>query len=153
MKGLERLERGKHFLVIENDPDDAFLIRRAFTTIPHCTSFVCRNTSEAKAYVLGAGLYSRRDTYPLPDTILCDLRLGDESGVQFIEWLFKTDEVKKFPVVVLTGSASPKEMEAAEGLGAKKVLRKPNDVDALRRMLAQIAQDLCKEDAPAGKRE
>lgn len=142
MRGLERLDGRKHFLVIENDPDDAFLIRRALTSIPHCSSFVCRNTSEARAYVLGAGLYARREAYPVPDTILCDLRLGDESGVQFIEWLTRTREVERIPVIVLTGEATPKEMEAAAGFGARKVLRKPHNPDALREMLAQLANEL-----------
>src|SRR5436305_11482190 len=68
------------FLVLEDDANDALLIRRAFTNAA-CRAFVCRNTSEARAYLVGAGMYGNRDRFPFPDIFMTDLRLGDESGI------------------------------------------------------------------------
>jgi two-component system, response regulator len=142
ISSLEQVERHKHFLVIENDADDAFLIRRAFSLIPNCTSFVCRNTSEARAYVLGAGIYSQRDLFPIPHTIICDLRLQDESGVQFIDWHLKSEEQVRAPLVVLSGSASPAEIAQVATLGVDRILQKPNNFEALRTILSGIAEEL-----------
>src|SRR5438045_756430 len=93
------------FLVLEDDADDALLIRRAFTNAA-CRAFVCRNTSEARAYLMGAGMYADRHRFPSPDIFMTDLRLGDESGVQFLEWIRSQPEFQGLPVVVLSGSFS-----------------------------------------------
>ena len=64
---------GLHFLIVENDPDDAYLIARAFKKIPHCgTVSLTRNTSEAKAYLKGAGMYADRQQFPFPSAILSE---------------------------------------------------------------------------------
>jgi hypothetical protein len=43
--------KAKHFLVVENDANDAFFIDRALRGAPQCKSTViCRSGSEAQAY-------------------------------------------------------------------------------------------------------
>jgi CheY-like chemotaxis protein len=136
---------GRTFLVIEDDANDAFLIRRAFTE-EHDKDmfvFVCRNTSEARAYLLGAGMYSDRTKFPFPEAIVSDVRIGEESGVHFLQWLRETEPLQEIPVIMLTGSASQREMETARHLGAMKVLRKPGDVTKLKQMLLNVISELC----------
>src|SRR5947207_7024957 len=84
--GMEDLPYRKTFLVLEDDANDAFLIRRAFTNAA-CRTFVCRNTSEARAYLVGARTYADRERFPFPDIFVTDLRLDEESGVSFLTWL------------------------------------------------------------------
>src|SRR5688500_14213048 len=120
----------KYFLVIEDDADDAAFIRRAFSPMRDCSAFVCRNSSEAKAYLQGAGLYKDRQKYPVADAIIGDLRLGEESGVEFVAWL-KAGELKHLPVAILTGFDAPMEMAAAQKLGAVMSLRKPKTTEEL----------------------
>src|SRR6185436_3289781 len=107
------------FLVLEDDANDALLIRRAFTNAA-CHAFVCRNTSEARAYLVGAGMYADRTRFPFPDIFMTDLRLGDESGVHFVEWLRSKDDLAELPVVVLSGSATPKDIAAEKSLGVAR---------------------------------
>jgi CheY-like chemotaxis protein len=136
---------GRTFLVIEDDANDAFLIRRAFTeeAPPDMFVFVCRNTSEARAYLLGAGMYSDRHKFPFPEVIVSDVRIGEESGLLFLEWLRGIPNLRDIPVIMLTGSASQREMDIATNLGAVKVLRKPSDVNRLKQMLLKVIAELC----------
>jgi DNA-binding response OmpR family regulator len=129
-------------LVLEDDANDAILIKRAFTSAA-CRAFVCRNTSEARAFFLGSGMYADRDTYPFPDLFVTDLRLGEESGIQFLAWVRAFDESKKLPVVVLSGAATPGDILAVQRLRATRVLIKPADPIALQDMLILAARDLC----------
>jgi DNA-binding response OmpR family regulator len=137
------VKRGKTFLVIEDSADDAVLIRRAFDAMESCHAFVCRNISEGKAYVQGAGMYQNRQQYPFPNAVICDLLLGEESGMQFLAWLRTKSESPKLPVIILSGAASAKEMAAAINLGADDVLRKPARFEDLQAMLMDLAAKLC----------
>src|SRR6476620_521319 len=98
----------RHFMVVEDDANDAIQIRRIFSSLaPACTLFVCRNTSEARAYLKGAGMYADRLTYLMPDTVISDIRLPQESGIDLIRWLRSEQQLADIPVVVLTGAATP----------------------------------------------
>jgi len=133
-----------HFLVVENNPDDAFLITRAFKKVPHCgTLSLARNTSEAKAYLAGAGMYSDRRLYPVPSAILSDFSMEGETGVQLLAWMKKDPELSRIPFVLLTGSASEKDMQKAERLGAVKVLKKSADSLKLQAIVENLAEWLC----------
>ena len=129
-------------LVLEDDADDATLIRRAFTG-DTCRAFICRNTSEARAYFLGSGMYSDRRLYPFPELFVTDLRLGEESGIQFLAWVRAFDPAKDVPVIILSGAATPSDILAAQTLGATRVLIKPSDPIALQDMLIVTSRELC----------
>src|SRR5438045_1260493 len=77
---MDRAAVRKTFLILEDDANDALLIRRAFTNSA-CWAFVCRNTSEARAYLQGAGMYADRSRFPFPDMYVTNLRSGDETAI------------------------------------------------------------------------
>jgi CheY-like chemotaxis protein len=133
------------FLIVENDANDAFLIKRALGRVANCgSSFVCRNASEAKAYLRGAGMYSDRKMYPTPNVIITDLRMEGESGIEFVEWIRQQEEpIKSKAVIILTGSASRLQMDAAEKVGAQRVYRKPTRLEDLEELLLNIAEEFC----------
>jgi CheY-like chemotaxis protein len=133
----------KHFLVIEDNPDDAFLIARVFRKLPFCTAYICRNASEARAYIQGAGIYGERSKFPTPSAVLSDSGLSGELGAEFLGWLRKNPHFKEFPVYILTGSASVEDMDASRSLGASKVLKKPVQLEALEELLASVALEIC----------
>jgi CheY-like chemotaxis protein len=130
-------------LVIEDSADDAALIQLAFDALESCRAFVCRNLSEGKAYLHGAGMYADRVKYPFPNVVICDLNLGGESGLEFIDWLERSREFKKMPVVIVTGSTSEKDISAARRGSVIAVFKKPARFEELRPMLADIAGKLC----------
>lgn len=137
------VQPGKTFLVIEDSADDALLIRRAFAALEACQAIVCRNLSEAKAYMNGAGLYQDRTKYPFPNAIICDLHIGFESGVEFVVWIKAHEAFKDMPVIILTGTATTSEAVTAKQKGALDVLRKPSRFEDLRTMLNDLAAKLC----------
>jgi CheY-like chemotaxis protein len=66
----------------------------------------------------------------LPDVILLDLTMPIMDGYRFLEELQKREEAKTIPVLVVT-AAPP----AAGIAGARRVVTKPFDIDALSEML------------------
>jgi CheY-like chemotaxis protein len=139
----------RHFLVVEDDANDAIQIRRIFNSLePTCTVSVCRNTSEARAYLKGAGMYADRLAYPMPDTVISDIRLPEESGIDLIRWLRSEEQFGDIPVVVLTGAATPAEMQATRELGVDIILRKPAKAANFKALLQGVAENFC-QDPPA----
>lgn len=107
-------------LVVEDNPDDAVLVQRAF----HGDAFrfeVAKNGEEAlKRLTQGS---PNGDGFP--SLILLDLFLPGMNGFEFLTAIKKHPRASKIPVVILT--ASDKEDDAARSLefGAVKYLRKP----------------------------
>lgn len=134
----------KTFLVLEDDADDALLIRRAFTNA-RCFAFVCRNTSEARAYLTGAGMYADRRQYPFPEIFVTDLRLGEESGLNFLAWVRNQPELKHLEVVVLSGTVTPRDVMLLRNMGVKGILQKPGNPLELEGLLLGLSERLCAE--------
>lgn len=133
----------KTILVVEDNAIDAALIRRAFDAVPSCRAIVCRNLGEARAYLLGAGIYEDRVEYPFPNAVICDFRLGGESGNEFLIWLKSDPRSESLPVVILSGSVAPKDLIEAKKSGAVDVLLKPFRFDDLKTLVADVAQKHC----------
>ena len=130
--------------MVEENGDDAFIIQRAFRGMPYCTSFVCRNGSEARSYFLGEKHYSDRLNFPLPDGVILGFRYGTDSGLlEFIKWIADSPDWAGIPVVILTGGTTPKDVDTAFRVRAKQVLAKPTGMEALKEMLTELAREMC----------
>lgn len=109
---------------------------------------ICRNPSEAKSLLKGAGMYANREMYPLPDLIITDMRMGDESGMELVEWVRQQESpLREVPIVILSGSCTPLQFEAAQTVGANAVHRKPTRLEELQGLLNAIAEEFCKSSA------
>ena len=137
------LNNSKNFLVIEDNTDDALLIKRAFASTHSCQASVCRNLSEAKAYLHGSGMYADREKFPFPNAVISDMHLGFESAVDFLKWIKGDPQFQSMPLLVLSGTASTRECEMARELGAVDVLRKPGKYEDLKAMVQDLAGKLC----------
>jgi CheY-like chemotaxis protein len=136
-------KQAKTFLVIEDTADDAMLIQRAFKSVGDCQAFICRNLSEARAYVQGSGMYQNRDNFPFPNAVISDLHLGFESGVEFVKWMKSNAPFASMPVIILTGTANAPDCEEARQAGAVDILKKPARYEDLKMMLHDLAAKLC----------
>ena len=130
--------------MIENNPDEAFLITRAFgkVSVP-ATVFVCRNVPDAVSYLQGKGAYTDRIKHPFPYAILSDLHMPAESGLDFLRWVRAEVQFNTLPVIILTGSSAPAHIKEAYDLGAANVLTKPPTLPALTAMINQLAEEWC----------
>jgi CheY-like chemotaxis protein len=130
--GLERYL----ILLVEDDPNDIILIKRAFEKANITNPLqVVENGEEAISYLTGKGRYGDRVKYPLPMLLLLDLKLPRKSGHEVLEWLRKQPMLKRLTVVVLTSSQQSSDINRAYDLGANSYLVKPVTFNALVEMV------------------
>ena len=128
-------------LLVEDNPNDVLLIRRAFSkvNIPNPLNVV-GDGEKAIEYLSGANEYADRSRFPLPLVILLDLKLPRKSGHEVVDWLRAQPVLKRIPVVVLTSSSMKSDVERCYDLGVNSYLVKPVNFDDLRGLMELIRQ-------------
>ena len=107
-------------LLIEDDPDDVFLFKRAVAhSAARCDVQDVSTLQDAEDYLCGSGLYTDRDRYPLPDVIITDLAFRGGSGLEFLSWLQQHPEFGNIPVLCVSGTEDPGKLEQARRFGVK----------------------------------
>ena len=126
-------------LIVEDDASDAKLLLRGFKKAKVLNPIVhLSNGDEALQYLAGAGRYGDRNKYPLPAVILLDLTMPGMSGIELMQWMRVQGEIKRIPVVVLTGDSNPNTVDAAYDLGANSYLVKPGNAVEIANMVHDI---------------
>lgn len=119
-------------LHIDDDPNDTELLKAA--TAKAGVSFALRNVEDGEqaiAYLSGTGAYANRKRYPLPSLILLDLKLPRATGFEILKWIRNHPELRKVPVIVLSGSELLDDKHQAFAGGAKAYHVKPLGFEAL----------------------
>src|SRR5947207_13623222 len=99
------MARSQTILLVEDDPNDALLVRMAFQkSFPGVPIKIARNGLEAIDYLKGKGPFADRKEHPLPDLLLLDLKMPLMDGFEFLQWLRDEPGLKRLPVIVLTSS-------------------------------------------------
>ena len=134
---------GKLMLLIEDAPVDVLLVKRALGRVPLGELQVVRSAQQGREYLLGVGEYGDREKYRLPDIILLDLTLPDESGLSFLKWRSSQgEETRVTPVIVITGQIAPWMAAEAHVLGASCVLIKHMDPTVFESHLRMLFETL-----------
>jgi CheY-like chemotaxis protein len=127
-------------LLVEDRSDDVLLMLRSFERAGIKAPFVvAQDGDEAIQYLSEAGKYSNRDTHPIPDLVLLDLKLPKTDGFEVLQWIRSRPELLGLRVVVLTSSQQISDVNKAYALGANSFLVKPMDVDGLVELSGLIA--------------
>jgi len=115
------------FLLVEDDPHDAFMVEREFGHAPHLILRHVADGLEAVHYLSGEGKYSDRDQFPLPNVILLDLKMPRFSGFDFLDWLHTKSpgDLRVIPVIVMSSSSMPEDVKRVYALGANCYMSKP----------------------------
>ncbi len=128
-------------LIVDDDENDIFFARRAFTDINvHCQFQVLKNGQEAVDYLAGCGAYANREKFPLPMMILMDLKMPIMDGFQVLEWLRKRPGIKVIPTIVFSSSDVPRDITRAYELGANSFMTKSVTYDGLLLKLQTLSQ-------------
>ena len=101
--------------VVEDDKDIVEVIKYNLTKEGYQVS-VARNGEE--------GLRTMKEKKP--DLILLDIIMPKMGGFEVMEEMQKNAELKKIPVIVISNSGQPVELDRAQKLGAKDYLVKSN---------------------------
>lgn len=113
-------------LIVENDPAAARLTKEAFREAGLIQGVrSVPNGDEALAYLRREQKYK---DHPHPDVIFLDLHLPKKSGLEVLHEIKTNPQLKVTPVVVVSGSADPKEIREAYELHASCYIRKPDDL-------------------------
>jgi len=126
-------------LLVEDDPNDIMLFRRAKDKTNLANPLqVVEDGEAAVAYLSGQGQYADRNRYPLPALVLLDLKLPRKSGLEVLAWLREQPGLRRVPVVVLTSSKESTDVGLAYDLGANSYLVKPVAFDNLLEMIKAL---------------
>ncbi len=120
----------KEILLVEDNPDDAELTRIAFEEAKVANRLVVVGDGvEALDYLFARGQYAHRDADDLPSIVLLDLNLPKIDGREVLQALRANERTRSLPVVVLTTSTEPFDVEASYALGVNSYIRKPVDFE------------------------
>ena len=118
----------KCILLVDDNPDDVELTRLAFAEVRIGNPLVvARDGVEALDYLFGRGSHAGRDTRDLPALVLLDLNLPKLDGREVMQAIRAEPATHTLPVVALTTSAEPDEVEGLYALGVNSYIQKPVD--------------------------
>ena len=122
-------------LLVEDNPDDVIMIREAFEqSLTPIQLYVVSNGEQAIKFVRRTGTDALR-----PSLILLDLNLPIRNGLDVLAELKSDTEFLSIPIVVLTTSQAPNDIQQCYSLHANAYIIKPPDFDGYADVIKQVA--------------
>jgi CheY-like chemotaxis protein len=114
-------------LVVDDDPGDVLLIRDALEAAGRAQAVhVAVDGREAVSFLRRTGVHAAA---PRPDVVLLDLNMPGMNGWQVLADIKPDPKLSGIPILVLSTSRDPGDIEAAYALYANAYVPKPNDFD------------------------
>lgn len=131
--------REKVILLIEDNPDDVALTRRAFekNRMTH-QLIIAPDGAEALNFLFCTGAHTDRDPSINPALILLDLKLPKRDGLDVLAHIRADERTRLLLVVILTSSVEQEDMVKGYRLGANSYIRKPIDFDEFVAVINQL---------------
>jgi len=127
-----------HILLVEDNEGDIMLTKDAFEESRIKTVMsVVRNGQEAMDFLFKKGEYENAQR---PDLILLDINIPIYNGHQVLKKIKETDNLKKIPVIILTTSSNPKDVNLAYENHTNSYVKKPLDMDEFLEAIKQMEQ-------------
>jgi two-component system response regulator len=126
-----------HVLLVDDDADHVFLVRRALADVPgtEVTVEVAGDGEQATERLARARFRPGRR----PQLVLLDLKMPRMDGLEVLRRIRADEATAGLPVVVLTSSERPEDREAAVAAGATWFVCKPLDGRRFRAEVQQLA--------------
>lgn len=135
---LSKQGREAVVLLVEDNPDHAFLTQEAFEEAQQKVRLLhVDNGENCLAFLRRQPPY---DSAPRPDLILLDIHMPRMNGFEVMEAIVKDDALRGIPVVVLTTSAESLDVNRMYKLGCNSYLVKPGDFDIFTAAIRQLAE-------------
>jgi len=125
-----------HILLVEDNEGDIVLTKEAFEEAKILTKLsVVRDGKEALDFLTKQGKYTNAD---MPDMLLLDVNLPKKNGHQVLQYIKGDENLKHIPVIMLTTSSSPKDINLSYNNYANCFITKPVDVHEFIGVIATI---------------
>ena len=136
---MKATQNKKIILMVEDDPDDIYLIGEAIDECQmNAQIFIVEDGEQMLDYLHQRGNYSDPDIAPRPDLILLDLNMPRKDGREALVELKEDPDLRGIPVVVLTTSSSESDMKYSYEQGASGFVTKPVSFSGLRQAVCKI---------------
>lgn len=122
-----------YIFLVEDNPDDAFLVSRIIGKVCPETIIVARDGEEAIEM-----LQKMADdaSYKQIRLVLLDLKLPKINGIEVLQAIRSSDVLRSLPVAVLTSSDNDVDQERCRALGVLDYIFKPLTTDRLEHLLS-----------------
>lgn len=127
----------KHILLVEDNPNDIILTKRAFKKNNINTELsIVSDGVEALNYLINAATSNEKH---LPEVILLDLKLPRMDGLELLQRIRNDQLLENLPVVILTSSKEEQDIMKSYNLGANSYVRKPVNFEQFNEAIHQLA--------------
>jgi two-component system response regulator len=127
------MSSGKVILLIEDNPSDVELTRRALERSRIANQLVVAEDGETALEYLW-----REGPDELPALALLDLNLPKLSGLEVLKRIRADARTRRLPVVILTSSKEDQDVAAGYDLGVNSYIRKPVDFRQFAHCIEQL---------------
>jgi len=118
----------KHILLVEDNPSDIALTKRALEKGRVANKLVVLEDGKAALeYLMCTGEYACRDKKDLPAVVLLDIKLPLLDGHAVLKGIRSDPGLHRLPVVMLTSSKEQDDVAKSYDLGVNSFIRKPID--------------------------
>ncbi|CAH0996053.1 Response regulator rcp1 [Emticicia aquatica] len=135
------MNRNVRVIICDDDEDDLFLIKSVLEDIQFKNQTVfLKNGFEVMETL------QKNDRDATVGLILLDLNMPKMDGREVLKAIKSNPDYCRIPVVILTTSGSPQDIEQCYALGANCFISKPSSYDGLNDVIATLSKfwiDLC----------
>ncbi len=114
-------------LIVEDNEGDVLLVKEALRE--HSIEFDIKHLSDgeqALAYLSNRVRFSGSN---VPDLVLLDLNLPKRDGWEVLQVLRRSPDLNRTPVIILSSSNAPEDVQRAAGLESLIYIRKPTNLE------------------------
>lgn len=128
---MERTEEKHCVIVADDDTDDQFMLKEAFSSL-NFDKEICsvENGEDLLDFLNKKGKYARV-SLPIPKLILLDLNMPKIDGRQCLRMIRENKEFCKIPIVIFSTSNNPEDISQSYELGANSYIIKPYSYNEL----------------------
>jgi CheY-like chemotaxis protein len=126
----------RSIVLVDDDQDDQEIFRSACARIDNTVNVIGFENGEQALASIPAMLLP-------PDVIFLDLNMPRLNGIEVLQELKLSSDLKAIPVVIYSTSFDPRIKDACSNLGAVEVMEKPNSFDTLCLKLQTVLLTLC----------
>jgi len=131
--------KNRHFLLVEDNVDLATLALRIFKKNNLLTRLtVVAGGQDALDLLMKMADTSASACESFPSLVLLDLNMPQMDGYETLKRIRQSPQIKNVPVVILTTSEDPEDIDTCYGLGVNAYIFKPTEYEALEKTILLI---------------